>query len=102
MSVVDFAAAKQERTPHWAGECVCLKCRHEWAGVGEIGQNTALECPSCGLPQGVTKYPFAAMPGDLELRCDCGGEAITAYKRNGFMRVKCMACATDLTEAFYS
>lgn len=101
MSVIDFAAAKKERTPHWHGRVVCMGCRHEWEAVGEVGDHVGLECPSCGFPKGIHKYLWGAQQGDLELRCICGCEAINAYKRDGFMRVKCMACGSDLTEAFF-
>lgn len=103
MTVVSLAAAREERKPHWQGACVCLACRHEWEGVGPIGDHTGLDCPSCELPKGATKYLVGAQPGDLELLCDCGCEALTAYHRksDGLKRVQCMACGTDLTHAFY-
>lgn len=102
MSVIDFNRAREERQPHWEGTVVCLGCRHEWEGVGPIGTHAALGCPSCGFPKGVIKYPFSASTGDLELRCDCGCEALTAYVRQGFKRVRCMACGNDLTESFFA
>lgn len=101
MSVVSLAAKREERGPHWEGKCVCLGCRHEWHGVGPMGSTVCLECPSCGLPKGVVKNLFGARVGDIELRCDCGCEALTAYKRDGYKWVLCMACGTDLTESFF-
>lgn len=102
MTIVSLAKAREEREPHWSGECVCLGCRHEWVGVGPIGTADHLECPSCGLPKGTVKHPFGAQAGDLALTCaQCGGEALTAYKRDGYLWVRCMSCGNDLTEAFF-
>ncbi len=103
MSVVDFAAAKRDRTPSWEGPCICLHCRHEWTGVGEMGVVSGLECPSCGLGKGVTKWPFASKPGDMVLMCNCGCEAMTAYKRavDRLLVVRCMNCGADQTDTFF-
>lgn len=102
MSVIDFSAARKERQPHWQGTVLCLGCHHEWEAVGEMGKHVAIDCPSCDMPKGVVKYPFSACVGDLELRCDCGCECLTAYVRQGFKRVRCMACGSDLTESFFA
>lgn len=102
MSVVSLSAARESRQPHWTGKCVCLGCRHEWEGVGPIGMHSSLECPSCELPKGVVRNLFGCAVGDQELQCNCGSEALTAYVHNGRKWVRCMACGTDLTEAFYS
>lgn len=101
MTVISLAKAREERTPHWEGPCVCLGCRHEWRGVGPIGINVALECPSCVLPKGVTKHLYGGDPDDAVLLCKCGCEALTAYIHQGFKRLKCMACGTDQTEAYF-
>lgn len=102
MTVISLAEAREERKPHWAGTCVCLNCRHEWPTIGPIGEHTGIECPECKLPQAVTKYLYGAAIGDLVLRCDC--EAITVYKRaKDMLKVaRCMACGTDLTEAYFA
>lgn len=103
MTVVSLAEARAERQPHWQGLCVCLACRNEWQGVGIMGSHTCLECPSCQLPQGVTKYPFGAAQGDAEFRCHCGCEAMAVYKRAIDSRfiTRCMACGADQTAAIY-
>lgn len=99
--VINFAAAKEERQPHIAGDFVCVGCRHEWTGVAPFGRRW-FDCEKCGLPKATVKHPFAAATGDLELRCvDCGGEALTAYKRAGKFWVRCMGCGNDLTAAFF-
>lgn len=100
MSVVSLAAAREERQPHWTGTAHCVGCQAEWQAVVPIG-TMWLECPSCELPKGTPKYPFGGSEGDLVLKCDCGCEALTAYKRARLFFVKCMACGTDLTHAFY-
>lgn len=101
MTVISLARAREERSPHWEGECVCLSCNHKWRGVGPIGVIDGLECPSCHLPQGHTRWPFGAPEGAAILTCNCGSEALTAYKHKGKFWVKCMACGTDQTEVFY-
>lgn len=101
MTVVSLAAAREEREPHWEGECICLACKHVWAGVGPMGRISGLDCPSCELPQGHTRWPFGAPNDALILMCKCGSEALTAYKKDGKFWVKCMACGTDQTETFY-
>jgi hypothetical protein len=99
--VVSLDDARAEREPHWAGKAVCVGCRHEWVQVAPAGV-TCVGCPSCGLPKGFPKFPFGADEGDALLTCSpCGGDALTAYKREGRMYVRCMGCGTDLTEAFY-
>lgn len=40
--------------PHFAGQCSCLQCRHEWTGVAHEATPT-LECPACRNMSGV-KY----------------------------------------------
>ena len=100
-AVVSLAAAREERTPHWAGKCVCLGCRHEWEGVGPVGTVEGLQCPSCDLPKGVIKFPFGPAEGDAVLQCNCGCEALSAVRRKGRMWIFCMACGTDQTELFY-
>lgn len=100
--VIDLAAARTERRPHWSGPCVCLGCRHEWVGVGEEGHSFSLECPECKLPKGTVKYPFGADNDDLVLTCQhCEGEALTAYIRGNRHYVRCMGCGVDLTDAFF-
>ncbi len=38
--------------PHYAGQCSCLNCTHEWTGVAPLAAKV-LECPSCGGMHGV-------------------------------------------------
>ena len=42
-----------ERRPHYAGQCSCLNCKHEWTGIAPLVAKV-LECPSCGMMRGVT------------------------------------------------
>jgi DNA-directed RNA polymerase subunit RPC12/RpoP len=101
VSIVDLAAAREERQPHWQGVARCVGCQHEWEAVAPMG-TVWLECPECGMPKGHPKHPFGCDVGDAVLVCtDCAGEAITAYKRKGRMWVRCMGCGADLTDAFY-
>jgi len=68
-----------------------------------MGCNTGLECPECGLPKGVTKWPFGCKDGDLEFQCICGCEAMAVYKRaiDGRFVTRCMGCGYDQTAAIY-
>lgn len=100
MTVVSFAKAKEDRTPHWTGPCRCLGCKHEWIGVAPVGTHV-VECPVCGLNKGHAIHLFGADEGDLSLQCNCGCDALNAYRRKGRFYVKCMACGEDLTHAFY-
>lgn len=98
MTVVSLAEAKAAREPHWAGLCVCLRCRHEWAGVGPLGHHEGLWCPVCDLPKGVTKHLFGAPEGAAQFACRCGCEAMTIY-HDDQLHVRCMACGSDQTGA---
>ncbi len=103
MTVISLAAAREERRPHWQGRCLCMGCRHEWEGVGPIGTQVGLECPSCSLPKGVTKHLYGANVEDRELQCDCGCEAMIAYQRqrDRLTILRCMACGADQTNTFF-
>ena len=100
MAVVSLAAEREARQPHWEGTAYCVGCKHEWQAVAPLAIMN-IECPSCGCTKGVPKFPFGSMPGDLTLVCNCGCEALTAYKRDGKFYVKCMGCGTDQTATFY-
>lgn len=97
MSVVSIDSAR----PHWEGDCMCLACSHIWHDIGPMGKISGLKCPSCSLPQGHTRWPFGAPNDAMVLICDCGSEALTAYKKDGKFWVKCMSCGGDLTNVFY-
>lgn len=103
MAVVSLAAAREERTPHWQGQAICLGCRHIWEASAPVGVNDSLECPACNLTKGAVRNLWAAPDGALELQCNCGSHVLTAYKRasDGLMVVRCIGCGTDLTHAFY-
>lgn len=101
--IVSLSKFKDENRPHWAGNCVCLQCRHQWMAVGPIPVNENFECPQCKTFHGVPLGCFAAPVGAAVLRCDCGCEALTAYIResDGLKVLRCMACGDDLTEAYF-
>lgn len=101
MTVISFAAYKEQNSPHWSGQCKCIGCGHEWVGVGPIG-TMWVDCPSCNFPKGHPKHPFGADGGDAEFICDCGSDALTAYYHQGHFRLKCMACGIDHTDAVLS
>lgn len=95
-NVVSLAQARLERSPHWTGPCRCFGCRHEWVGSAPIGTHI-VECPECHMMKGHMVYLFGAAEG---VTCDCGSEAVSAYYRGDVFHVRCIACGTDLTEAF--
>jgi hypothetical protein len=86
--------------PEMEGTAKCIGCQHEWEAVAPLG-TAQLECPSCRTMKGMWKHPFAARDGDLEFRCLCGSEALTAYQRHGKFWLRCMNCGTDQTEAVF-
>lgn len=100
MTVISLAAAREERSPHWSGTCKCIGCQHEWVGVAPMG-TFFVGCPSCGLPKGHPKHPFGAQDGDSVFICNCGSEALTAYRHNGKFTLRCMGCGDDHTEAVF-
>lgn len=72
MNIVDLAKAREERTPHRAGEARCLQCGHEWVAVAPVGE-TRLECPECKTDKGV--FQGLCYPQDGYIwRCNCGNE----------------------------
>jgi hypothetical protein len=99
VTVVPFPSAV-ERSPHLAGEAVCIGCGYEWASVAPTG-TWQLECPSCGTMKGVWRYPVGGAEGDMVFRCACGCEALTAYKRGALFHLKCMSCGTEQTAAIF-
>lgn len=100
--VVGFSEAREARQPKIAGTCICLGCRHEWPSEADPGNAVGLLCPECKLPKGVFKYLVGSSGDDLLFTCPCTCEALTAYIRDGYKRVKCMSCGLDLTDGFYS
>ena len=100
-NVVSLADARAERTPHLSGEARCINCNHSWAAVAPVGA-WQLECPACGTLHGLWRYPVGGRDEDPTLLCKCGCEAMTAYIRDGFKRVRCMRCGTDQTDALFA
>lgn len=101
MSVVQFKRPERKpNDPHLSGGAKCIGCGHEWVAAAPVGTIT-LECPCCSAMRGVWRYPVRAAEGDILYRCDCGCEALTAYKRGGYFYIKCMCCGVEHTEALF-
>lgn len=100
MSEVIPFARREPKQPHLAGEALCIGCRHTWAAVAPVGV-WQMECPACGTMKGVWRFPVGAQDGDACFSCDCGCEALTAYKHHGRFHLKCMSCGTEQTEAVF-
>lgn len=98
-NVVEFKRP-EKADPHLSGEAKCIGCQREWVTVAPVGTIT-LECPSCHAMRGVWRYPVGAAEGDFAFRCNCGCEALTAYKCGRLFYIKCMCCGTDQTQAIF-
>lgn len=71
MTVIDLAAAKQERAPHLSGLARCLACRHEWVAVAPAGA-AWLDCPKCSLERG--RYIGHVQKDVPHWHCNCGND----------------------------
>lgn len=99
--VIPFAKpANDPDGPYLAGEALCVQCRHKWAAVAPTGV-WQLECPSCGSMHGIWRNPLGGDVGDDYFVCNCGCEAMCAYKRDGLFHLKCMKCGTEQTNAIF-
>lgn len=99
MTIVPFK--KPEQPERWLeGSAKCVGCQHAWHAAAPTG-TTWLECPSCGSMRGAWVHPVGAQEGDIAFVCNCGGEAVTAYKRAGHFWLICMACGIDQTNAIF-
>lgn len=91
----------RKREEQWLeGQAKCIGCQHVWEAVAPVG-TAYLECPSCGSMRGTWVHPVGAEAGDLAFFCNCGSEALTAYKRHGKFWLRCMSCGADQTEAIF-
>lgn len=98
-NVIPFAKAETKES--WiGGKAKCVGCQHEWEASAPTG-TLWLECPACGTMRGAWVYPVGGQVGDEFFSCNCGGEALTAYKRQGKFWLRCMACGIDHTEAVF-
>lgn len=71
-NVTSLVKAREERTPHMHGPCLCLDCRHEWQGVAPVGA-VWLECPACSLKRG--RFLFDVDYGETKRwTCNCGND----------------------------
>lgn len=98
--IVSFQAEKEARQPHWSGPCICLKCKHEWIGVGPLPMPETLKCPSCNLYFGVAKGDFDPPDNSEYLKCDnCDNMNFIIWRYPGqSSRVLCRVCGSDLTD----
>lgn len=58
-----------EKRPHVSGMAKCLHCEHEWGAVAPVGTFAELECPQCGLFNGVMKGTCSP---EIAWVCNCG------------------------------
>ena len=89
--VIDFARAKEERTPHMEGHALCLACRHRWVAVAPLG-TVWLECPApeCRLLRGRFFVPMAR--GEDRWVCACGNDL---FHHNSVRGLYCPHCGAD-------
>lgn len=73
MTVIDLAAARQERelTLSLCGKARCLACRHEWQAVAPVG-TVWLDCPACSLERG--RFLGPAQRDGAHWHCGCGND----------------------------
>lgn len=98
-NVVPFALP-EPKDPVFEGPAICLNCRHEWQAEAPVGV-WQLECPACTTMKGLFRYPVGANANDLFFACNCGCEALTAYKRGDYFYLRCMNCGVDHTDAIF-
>ena len=67
--VISLDAARLEKTPHMAGEAVCLICKYKWSAVAETG-SVWLECPKCGVKKGLFIYECDRDEKHWECKCE--------------------------------
>ena len=91
--IIDFAKAREERSPHVAGEAFCLGCDHTWAAVLPYDTDVTklLECPACRRVMGRFKYEFAPDGGSL-FTCHCGNQLFNVTEK---YRLFCPRCAVQ-------
>ena len=85
MEVIDLTAQRH----HWAGECHCIDCKHEWVGVAPV-ETVWLECPQSKGHRGCPVHPMSLEEGELIYRCNCGCEYFFFSETNTL----CGACGT--------
>ena len=93
-------AFKPKSDPHCTGSAKCIACGDTWVAVAPAG-TMWLECAKCGTMKGTWVHPTLADVGDMAFTCNCGSEALTAYKRGGLFHLICMNCGVDQTEAIF-
>jgi len=72
MNIIDLKQAKQDRTPHIAGDARCLQCGHQWVATVPAGE-AWIECPACHTNKGA--FIGKCYPRDgLIWECACGND----------------------------
>lgn len=99
MTVIPFKP-REKADPHLAGEAICIGCQHTWAAVAPVG-TWQLECPSCHSSKGIWRNPVGGIEGDTVFTCQCGCQALVAYRRDRLFYLKCMSCGIEQTEAVF-
>jgi len=96
MTVIDFAQAKLEASPHKTGQVKCGACKHEWVAVVPADAPECFECPNCGTMRGMWNYGFDIEAGDASFRCkNCQHDGfILAVKPSGHEYIVCKSCGT--------
>lgn len=97
--VLSFAKPEPDHQ-HISGETICIGCRERAVAVAPVGVKW-MECHNCRTMKSLFVQPVGAAEGDLEFLCDCGCEALTAYKHDGRFYLRCMSCGTDHTNAVF-
>lgn len=96
----DNVIAFQPKADTLSGQARCARCKHEWVAVAPVGTEV-LECPQCETMHGLFVNMVASNVGDLTYTCNCGCEALTAYKREGRFYFRCVTCGIDHTNGLF-
>ena len=59
---------KEEKTPHCAGDAVCIGCKHKFVAVVPVGE-VGFSCPECESNRAIFVNPVAP---DVAWACGCG------------------------------
>ena len=87
-NITSLCDYKKDNEPHASGQCKCMACGNEWAGIVSLPHACDLECPECGLMRGAFKYPLHLSEGRVVFQCNCGCEHFV-IEPDGAMCISC-------------
>lgn len=90
--ILPFKGKKEDPSSAFyvTGQSRCLNCKFEWVAIAEDYVAIGLECPSCGLFQGVF---IGLIVPKLRFVCNCGSDLYYIIP-DGCQCVRCGSIAT--------